>query len=220
MTRDYDDFLGGIFDVVSPAWVALILLAVAVAGGFLWYTYPAWLRIRLPRMKWSRPRWTWPKWNWHWPRFKRPRFKRPRFKRPCFKRKARKKKRPTAVKPEPQVRAPEPEPDPKPRLAAAALSPADRLAAEGRYAEAIRERLRESVTALTRYGVIAPAPAWTAHEVAATASANRPAVSAPLAGATDIFSEVWYGRRPAGPDQDALMRRLTAEVKAALETHR
>jgi hypothetical protein len=211
VTRAYDEFLAGIFDHVSPAWVALLLLAVAVVVGLLWYTYPAWLRIRLPRPKWSRPRWKWPnwkwpnwnKWKWHWPRFKR---------------KARQKKEPTAVKPEPQVRTPEPAPEPRP--VAVALSPADRLAAEGRYAEAIRERLRESVTALTRYGVIAPAPAWTAREVAATASANRPAVSAPLAGATDIFSEVWYGRRPAGPDQDALMRRLTAEVKAALETRR
>jgi Domain of unknown function (DUF4129) len=200
VTRDYDEFLARIFDHVSPAWVALLLLAAAVAVGLLWYTYPAWLRIRLPRPKWSLPRW-----KWHWPRFKR----QPRKK----KRKASEKK-----EPEPQVRIPEPDPEPKPM--AAALSAADRLAAEGRYAEAIRERLRESVTALTRYGVIAPAPAWTAHEVAATASANRPAVSAPLAGATDIFSEVWYGRRPAGPDQDALMRRLTAEVKAALETRR
>jgi Domain of unknown function (DUF4129) len=208
VSRDYDEFLGRVFDLISPAWVALILLAVAVAGGFLWYTYPAWLRIRLPRLKWNLPRWTWPKWNWRWPRFKRPRFKR----------RARKKKQPKAVKPARPV-AP-PEPDPEPRPVPAALSAADRLAAEGRYAEAIRERLRESVTALTRYGVIAPAPAWTAHEVAVTASANRPAVSAPLAGATDIFSEVWYGRRPAGPDQDALMRRLTAEVRAVLETSR
>jgi hypothetical protein len=209
VTRDYDEFLAGIFDFVGPAWVALILLAVAVAVGLLWYTYPAWLRIRarirLPRPKWSRFRLKWPKWKWHWPRFKR---------------KPRNKKKPKVVKPEPQAGTSEPQPDPEPRPAAAALSPADRLAAEGRYAEAIRERLRESVTALTRHGVIAPAPAWTANEVAETAIANRPAVSAPLAGATDIFSEVWYGRRPAGADQDALMRRLTAEVKAALETHR
>ena len=100
------------------------------------------------------------------------------------------------------------------------MSLADRLAAEGRYAEAIRVGMRVSVTALTRYGVIPPAPAWTAHEVATRASANRPAVSDPLAGATGIFSDVWYGHRPAGPDQDALMRRLTAEIKAVLETRR
>jgi hypothetical protein len=213
VTRGYDEFLAGVFDHVGPAWVALILITVALAAGLLWYTYPAWLRIRLPHFKW--PHFRWPRFKW--PRFKWPRFKWPRFKWPRFKWRAPRKK---AAKPEPQVRTPEAEPDPEPQPMAAGLSPADRLAAEGRYAEAIRERLRESVTALTRYGVIAPAPAWTAHEVAATASANRPAVSAPLAGATDIFSEVWYGRRPAGPDQDALMRRLTAEVKAALEARR
>jgi hypothetical protein len=192
--RAYDEFLAGLFDRLSAPLVALILLALAVAAGLLWYTYPAWLRIRLPR---------------------------PRFRRPRFRRKPRKKK-PAPVKAEPVVRTPEPEPepDPEPRPGAVALSAADRLAAEGRYAEAIRERLRESVAALTRYGVITPGPAWTAHEVAAAASANRPAVSAALTGATGIFSDVWYGHRPAGADQDALMRSLTAEVKATLEAHR
>jgi hypothetical protein len=200
VTRSYDEFLGRLFDVISPALVALLLLAVAFVGGFLWYTYPAWIRIRLPRI-----------------RFPRIRFPRWKFRLRRLKMRARK---PKVVKPAPPVRTPEPQPNPEPQPVVASLSTADRLAAEGRYAEAIRERLRESVTALTRYGVLTPAPAWTAHEVATTASANRPAVSAPLAGATDIFSEVWYGRRPAGPDQDALMRRLTAEVKAALETRR
>jgi hypothetical protein len=201
VTRRYDELLAGIFDVINPALVVLILLAFAIAVGLLWYTYPAWLRIRLPRPKWKR--WTW----------RRPRFKLKRRRRP------RKKKEPKAVKPEPAGR-PEPEQEIPVRPVAPALSTADRLAAEGRYAEAIRERLRESVTALTSHGVIAYAPEWTAHEIATAASASRPAVAVPLSGATDIFSEIWYGRRPAGPDQDALMRRLTAEVKAALETHR
>ena len=202
MTRDYDEFLAGIFDHLSPSVVALILLGVAIAVGLLWYTFPAWLRIRFPRIRVRRPRIKWPRWK--------------------FKRKPRRKKakKPKPAQPEPRVRTPEPEPDPEPRPQPVAMSLADRLAAEGRYAEAIRERLRDSVTALTRYGVVAPAPAWTAHEVATRAGANRPAVSDPLTGATGIFSEVWYGHRPAGPDQDALMRRLTAEVKAALETHR
>jgi uncharacterized protein DUF4129 len=204
VTRDYDEFLAGLFDHVSPALVALILLAVAIAAGLLWYTFPAWLRIRvrLPRVRLRLPRL-----KWRWARLKR----RPR---------TRKEKKPKVVKPAPVARTPEPEPDPEPAPRPGVLSLADRLAAEGRYAEAIRERLRESVTALTRYGVITPAPAWTAHEVASRAGANRPAVSTPLTGATGIFSEVWYGHRPAGPDQDALMRRLTAEVKAALEAQR
>jgi hypothetical protein len=202
VTRDYDEFLARLFDTIGAVWVVLILLAVAVAAGLLWYTFPAWLRIRLPRLRFRRPRWKW----------RRPRFKRDRKPR------KKKAKKPKPVKPEPEARTPEPEPEPQP--VAVALSAADRLAAEGRYAEAIRERLRESVNVLTRSRVIAPDPAWTAHEVATMASANRPAVGAPLSGATDIFSEVWYGHRPAGPDEDARMRRLTAEVKAALETQR
>lgn len=215
MTRAYDEFLARVFDHVSPGLVALILLAAAALIGTLWYTYPAWLGVRLPRLKWRLPRLRWrlPRIRWRLPRF---RLRLPRLR---FRRRPRTKKTPaprTPVAPE----TPEPAPEPEPRPATAGLSLADRLAAEGRYAEAIRERLRESVTALTRYGVIAPAPAWTAHEVAARAGANRPAVSAPLNGATGIFSEVWYGRRPAGPDQDALMRRLTAEIRTALETRR
>ncbi|NMO54865.1 DUF4129 domain-containing protein [Actinoplanes sp. TBRC 11911] len=191
MTRDYDEFLARLFDTIGPGWVALFLLAAAVAAALLWYTFPAWLRFRFFSVKFF-----------------------------SVKRKPRKKKekKPKPAKPEPRSRTPEPELEPQPM--AVALSPADRLAAEGRYAEAIRERLRESVATLTRHRVIAPAPAWTAHEVAANASQNRPAVSAPLAGATDIFAEVWYGHRPAGPDEDARMRRLTAEVKAALESPR
>ncbi|WP_240670406.1 DUF4129 domain-containing protein [Actinoplanes solisilvae] len=200
MTRDYDEFLAGLFDVINAAWVVLIMLALAGAVGLLWYTYPAWLRIRIRiRIRIPRPRWKW---------------KLPRFRRKPRKKKTKKE----AVKPEPQAAKPEPETPSPLRPVTPVLSTADRLAAEGRYAEAIRERLRESVTALTRHGVITHAPAWTAQEIVAMAGANRPAVSVPLTGATDIFSEIWYGHRPAGPDQDARMRRLTAEVKAALET--
>jgi hypothetical protein len=206
--RGYDEFLAGVFDHISAPLVALLLLAVAAVGGVLWYTYPAWLKIRLPRFR-LRIR---------WPRFRWPRFRWPRFRWPRFQRRPREKKikAPKKAETRPEVSVAEPEPLTPP----AGVSLADRLAAEGRYAEAIRERLRESVTALSRYGVITPAPAWTAHEVAARAGASRPALSGPLTGATGIFSEVWYGHRPAGPDQDALMRRLTAEVKAALESPR
>jgi hypothetical protein len=172
VTRAYDEFLADIFDLLSPTWVALILLAVAVAVGLLWYTYPAWLRLRLrlPRPRWKRPHWRWPKWKlpkWKW-------------RRPRFKRKPRKK----TAKRQPRVSPSAPEPDHEPQpVPTAPLSAADRLAAEGRYAEAIRERLRESVTTLTSHGVIAPAPAWTAHELTTRASANRPTVATPLAGA-------------------------------------
>ncbi|WP_328471906.1 DUF4129 domain-containing protein [Actinoplanes sp. NBC_00393] len=103
-------------------------------------------------------------------------------------------------------------------VAAAVADPglADRLAAEGRYAEAIRQRLRDTVTDLTRAGVVAPQPGWTAAELSAVAAANQPPLGPALDGATDLFSQVWYGRRQAGADQDARMRRLTAQVRDAL----
>lgn len=90
---------------------------------------------------------------------------------------------------------------------------ADNLAAEGRYAEAIRQRLRDVVGDLTEAGVVAPLPGTTATEVAATVVTQRPAVAVPLSGATRLFEEVWYGNRPAGRNHDDHMRELTGEVR-------
>ncbi|GAA2464313.1 hypothetical protein Ahu01nite_008460 [Winogradskya humida] len=93
---------------------------------------------------------------------------------------------------------------------------ADRLASEGRYAEAIRQRLRDVVGDLTAAGVVSPLPGTTAAEVAASAAQQRPAVAAPLGGATDLFSEVWYGDRPAERVHDDHMRTLTGEVRSRM----
>lgn len=98
----------------------------------------------------------------------------------------------------------------------AELGLADRLAAEGRYAEAIRQRLRDVIRDLVAAGVLAPQPGWTAAELATLAAAQRPAVGAPLGAATELFSEIWYGARPAGAAQDDRMRLLTAQVRADL----
>ena len=92
---------------------------------------------------------------------------------------------------------------------------ADRLAAEGRYAEAIRQRLRDTIRDLITAGIVAPQPGWTAAELAAVASAQRPAVAQPLGSATELFSEIWYGDRPAQQPQDDRMRDLTGQVLRA-----
>jgi hypothetical protein len=97
---------------------------------------------------------------------------------------------------------------------------ADRLAAEGRFAEAVRQRLRDIVRDLVMAGVIAPQPGWTAAELAAVAAAQRPGVGAPLGAATELFSEIWYGDRPAGRPQDDHMRTLTDQVRAELTAAR
>ena len=46
--------------------------------------------------------------------------------------------------------------------------------------------------------------------------ASRPAVAPALRAAADEFSLVWYARRPAGPGEDAAMRRHTDAARVAL----
>jgi len=117
-----------------------------------------------------------------------------------------------ATKAEPVITAAEPEPV----APAPDLSLADRLAAEGRYAEAVRQRLRVTLGELVAARLVPPQPGWTAAELAAMASGQRPAVSAPLGAATDLFSQIWYGDRPAERSHDEHMRVLTDRVRAAL----
>ncbi|MEV6487533.1 DUF4129 domain-containing protein [Actinoplanes sp. NPDC051633] len=116
--------------------------------------------------------------------------------------------------PERVITAAEPEAPDEPRPID--LSLADRLAAEGRYAEAIRQRLRVTLGELVAARLVPAQPGWTAAELAAIAGGQRPAVAAPLATATQIFSEVWYGRRPAERFHDQRMLAVTEQVRAAL----
>jgi hypothetical protein len=113
------------------------------------------------------------------------------------------------------VETPEPHQE-EPAGQAVDLSLADRLAAEGRYAEAIRQRLRVTIGELVAAHLVPPQPGWTAAELAAIASGQRPAVAAPLGGATELFSQIWYGDRPAHQAHDQRMRTLTDQVRAAL----
>jgi hypothetical protein len=215
MTRSWDEFAAAVFDVLPAQYVLLVLLAGAGLAGLLWYTFPAWVPRRLPRLRVHTPRWLTAV-----PRALRRLVRRlaalPRRLATRIAGLVRRRPKPDrAAKPD---RATKPATVPAP---AAVLLPADsladRFAAEGRYAEAIRERLRETVGALTRAGVVAPEPGETVAELAAIAAARRPAVAPPLAGAATLFSEVWYGDRPAGRDQDERMRALSGEVRARLQ---
>jgi len=91
---------------------------------------------------------------------------------------------------------------------------ADRLAAEGRFAEAVRERLRAIVRGLVERRVLEHQPGMTVTELAHAAATVAPAVDAPLRNATMIFSDIWYGERPATAEHDHRMRQLAAEVNA------
>ncbi|GLW31094.1 DUF4129 domain-containing protein [Actinoplanes regularis] len=213
MTRTYDELVGKLFDLLSAQTVLLILIAVTGLVATLWYWFPAWVPRQLPR--WRLRRLRMPRLRFRFPRFRFPRLRFPRLRidwRRLLRRRRKPKagKEPAAVVPEPVVA------DLEPVGPRESLSLADRLAAEGRYAEAIRERLRETVVALTRAGVITPQPGTTPAELTVDASARRPAVGAPLGGATEIFSEIWYGRREASSGHDDRMRTLTAEIRAAL----
>jgi hypothetical protein len=189
VTRVWDELAASVFDVVSPQVLLLLLLLVAGLVGALWYWYPAWVPRRWPRL----------------PRLRMPRWRLPRRRRT---------RKPKAAKKAKKAKA-EPVFAPTVVLADGTLL-ADRLAAEGRYAEAIRQRLRDVVGDLTAAGVVAPLPGTTAAEVAAAAAAQRPAVAGPLTGATDLFSEIWYGDRQALPFHDERMRALTGDVRTRM----
>ncbi|MDT5040061.1 MAG: hypothetical protein QOE51_1046 [Actinoplanes sp.] len=195
MTRFIDELAASLFDVIPAQYVLLILLVLGGLTAALWYWYPSWVPRRLPHLRLPHWRLRLP----HW-RLRRP-WRRPRR---------------VKIKKEPAPAYAEKQPDRPATVPGIALSLADRLAADGRYAEAIRERLRETVGALTAAGVLDPEPGETAAELAWIASTRRPAVAVALGGATELFSEVWYGDRPAGRDQDERMRSMSGEVQARL----
>jgi hypothetical protein len=112
--------------------------------------------------------------------------------------------------------APAPAADPPAPPAAGSPSPADRYAAEGRYAEAVRERLRAVVGDLVDRRVLEHRPGMTVAELTDSAARARPGLAAPLTAAAGIFSDLWYARRPARAEHDEAMRALTAEVHRVL----
>ncbi|MBQ1025990.1 DUF4129 domain-containing protein [Micromonospora sp. C95] len=95
---------------------------------------------------------------------------------------------------------------------------ADRLAAEGRYAEAVRERLRVMLHQLTDRHVVQVRPGMTVAEVVSDAAANHPPAGPPLTAAAAIFSEVWYAQRPATAEHDHRMRDQAGRLGELLAT--
>jgi len=74
---------------------------------------------------------------------------------------------------------------------------AERAAAEQRWADAVRERLRAVVRDLEARGALDPRPGRTAGEVARDGGAAVPSIAAPLQRAAGLFDEIWYGGRTA-----------------------
>ncbi|MFF5230384.1 DUF4129 domain-containing protein [Dactylosporangium sp. NPDC000521] len=184
MTRGWAEFLERLSAAIGLPLLVFLLLLLSVVGGVLYYLYPRWIPKRFPRLR----------------------------------RKKREKKatgKPAPPAPE-EVEVTEPSSgDTLPDLPAKVfLSLADRLAAEGRYAEAVRERLRAIVRGLADKRAVEVLPGMTVTEVARAASAVVPAAEPALRGATGIFSDIWYGQIPATEAHDTLMRRYAAEVDA------
>lgn len=92
---------------------------------------------------------------------------------------------------------------------------AEEHAAAGRYAEAVRERMRAIVRELETRGVLEPRPGRTADEVAREAGSSVPAVSGDLNSAAAVFDEVWYGGRPATAQAAAVLRRADERIQGA-----
>lgn len=92
------------------------------------------------------------------------------------------------------------------RTSAQHRAQSEQYAGAGRWAEAVRERLRAVVRELESRAVLDTRPARTAGEVARDAGAAVPVLAGELAAAATTFGEIWYGARSAVPaDYDALV---------------
>jgi hypothetical protein len=92
---------------------------------------------------------------------------------------------------------------------------AEALAGEGRWAEAVRERLRAVVRELEVRGVLDARPGRTAGEVARDAGSAVPVLAPDLARAAGLFDEVWYGGRPGTAATYASLVEVDDRVRAA-----
>ncbi|WP_440067444.1 DUF4129 domain-containing protein [Streptosporangium sp. OZ121] len=92
---------------------------------------------------------------------------------------------------------------------------AERLAAESRWAEAVRERLRAVARDLEDRVIIDYTPGRTADELAVEAGRALPSLAAELASAARVFDDVTYGEIPGTPEAYGIMRDLDDHLRAA-----
>lgn len=92
---------------------------------------------------------------------------------------------------------------------------AERHAADGQWAQALRERVRAIARALEERAILEPRPGRTAAELAAECGAILPAYEADLHAATRLFDDVWYGGHTATPGAYDLVRDLDERLRGA-----
>ncbi|KWV32795.1 hypothetical protein AWV63_10470 [Micromonospora rifamycinica] len=189
MSRWWTEAVAVLGDVLPLPLAALLLVLAAGLTALAWYHHPAWVPRRLPRWRLRLPRWR----------------RRRRADRSAGTTTA-------AVLPRPRAG------DDAVPTGGPGSSVADRLAAEGRYAEAVRERLRDMVRRLAAAGAVTPRPGMTVTELTDAAARARPPVAPPLRAAGTIFTELWYAQRPAAAGHDRRMRELADDLDRALAT--
>jgi Domain of unknown function (DUF4129) len=225
MIRAWDEFVAKIDDWVPVPLAATGLIVFAVLIGVLLYTYPSWLPwrwwarfwralwrglvsvgralaraarglVRLPgrlrglRWRGLRARWRIGRLSWSWRRGK-----------------------PVVAVEEAAPVADDELPD---RPAAELSSLADWYAGQGRFAEAVRERLRGILRALVEAGVITAPPGSTVVELTAAVGYALPVAHPPVHEACAVFSEIWYGQRPASAADDQRVRGAADRVSGVL----
>ena len=89
---------------------------------------------------------------------------------------------------------------------------ADRLAAEGRYREALRCRYRALVGELASRGVFDEVPGRTSGDYERLVDVLVPEVAAPFSTITRLFERCWYGQEPS----DARAQTAFEEIAAAI----
>lgn len=103
--------------------------------------------------------------------------------------------------------------------AAAHRALADRHAAAGEFADAVRERLRAITRDLEDRAIVAPRSGRTATELASEASVALPAHRAELHQAATVFNDIWYGGRKATVEHAGLLSNLDARLAAGRPVH-
>ncbi|HET8614891.1 MAG TPA: DUF4129 domain-containing protein [Actinomycetales bacterium] len=92
---------------------------------------------------------------------------------------------------------------------------ADAAAADGRWADAVRERFRAVVRTLEERGFVDQLPGRTAQEVAPDVAPALPDLVGRLHEAATVFDDVCYGSREALPQHDSMLRDLHDRVLTA-----
>lgn len=90
---------------------------------------------------------------------------------------------------------------------------AEEAAASGRWAEAVRERLRAVARELEARGVVDPRPGRTADELAREAGLAVPTIAAAMLRGTRVFDDVWYGGREADASSYATLVEVDTTVR-------